>query len=133
MKKIVAVMVLLSSMVFAQKVVNQTNMKIMKDLEEAISLIQKGFMYNNTNVVENGVAQVRVLVQNSEAFRPNVTKKEAGFDTYQYAQDEAKVMGDLAERVLTQFKSAKDKDKSLETYQTMLNRCVECHKLIRKW
>jgi hypothetical protein len=132
MKRIVATIILLGSMVFAQEVLNPSNMKMMKDLEKAVALIQKGFMYNNVNVVENGVREVKSLVANSNAFKLDGTKAKKGFDPNKYAQEEAKGMGELADKILAQFKSD-EKDKVIQTHMVMINKCVNCHKIVRKW
>lgn len=66
-------------------------------------------LYNNKAVVANGVKDMKKLSQTIEAFQiHNNTKKD--FDAKKYAIDEA-----------------------TRTYSTIVNKCIACHKIIRKW
>ncbi|CAA6814665.1 MAG: Unknown protein [uncultured Sulfurovum sp.] len=131
MKKILMMSVVASALLFAEGVVDRENINIMHDLEVATATIQKGFLYNNKAVVANGVKDMMKLSETIEAFEiHNNTKKD--FDAKKYAIDEAKSIATLAETLLKQFEEGK-KDESTRTYSTILNKCIACHRIIRKW
>jgi hypothetical protein len=112
-------------------VVDRENIKIMQDLETATATVLKGFLYNNKAVVKNGVRDIKKLSETIEAFEiQNNTKK--GFDAKKYAIDEAGSIGILADNLLKQFEEDK-KDEATRTYSTIVNKCIACHKIIRKW
>ena len=131
MKKILMMSVIASSLLFSEGVVDRGNIKIMQDLELATTTILKGFLYNNKAVVGNGVKDMKKLSESIDAFHiPNHTKKD--FDAKKYAINEAASLGTLADTLLKQFEEDK-KDEATRTYSTIVNKCIACHKIIRKW
>ncbi|HIP51434.1 MAG TPA: hypothetical protein EYG94_05020 [Campylobacterales bacterium] len=131
MKKILMMSIVASGLLFAEGVVDRGNIKIMQDLEIATATVLKGFLYNNKAVVGNGVKDIKKLSETIEAFEiQNNTKK--GFDAKKYAVGEAKSMGTLADNLLEQFSNGK-KDEATRTYSAIVNKCIACHKIIRKW
>jgi len=131
MKKILMMSIIASGLLFAEGVVDRENIKIMQELEIATATIQKGFFYNNKAVVANGVKDMKKLSENIEAFEiHNNDKKD--FDAKKYAIDEAKSIATLADNLLKQFEEGQ-KDESTRTYSTILNKCIACHRIIRKW
>ena len=131
MKKILLMSIMASSMLFSEGVVNRENIKVMQDLETSVATIQKGFFYNNDAIVANGVKDIQALILDESAFTIQ-NKDDLKFDSVKYAKEEAESIGKLAETLLKQFKEGK-KDDSTRTYSTILNKCIACHKIIRKW
>jgi len=68
MKKLLLVTAFLSSALFAQEVLYPDRMKNMQEMETAMSEIQKGFLYDNINVVKNGVKHLKVTIAHTESF-----------------------------------------------------------------
>jgi hypothetical protein len=131
MKKILMMSIVASSLLFAEGVVDRKDIKIMQDLELATATVLKGFLYNNKAVVGNGVKDIKKLSETIEAFEiHNNTKK--GFDAKKYAIDEAIRIATLADTLQKQFEEDK-KDEATRTYSTIVNKCIACHKIIRKW
>lgn len=134
MKKILLMSVLVSGVLFAEGVLNKHQMKTMHTLEEAMSTIQKGFLYNNENVVATGVKDLNASLSEVNDFVINVSEKDKkkDFDPKVYAVTETASIGKMVVEIETLFKDGKH-DEALEAYTKVLNRCVVCHKIIRKW
>ncbi|CAA6826593.1 MAG: Unknown protein [uncultured Sulfurovum sp.] len=131
MKKILLMSIVASGLLFAEGVVNRENIKIMQDLETATGTVLKGFLYNNKAVVANGVKDMQKLSETIEAFEIQ-NNENKDFDAKKYAIDEAASMATLSDNLLKQFEEGK-KDEATRTYSTIVNKCIACHKIIRKW
>ncbi|CAA6800463.1 MAG: Unknown protein [uncultured Sulfurovum sp.] len=131
MKKVLLMSIMATSFMFAEGVVDRENMKVMQDLETAVAVIQKGFFYNNEGTVANGVNDVKALMKNIDAFKIQ-NEDDLKFDSHKYAKDESESISKMADTLLNQFKGNK-KDDATRTYSTILNKCIACHKIIRKW
>ena len=69
MKKALVISMLAGSFLFGQQVVIYPDrMKNMQEMETAMSEIQKGFLYDNVNVVKNGVKHLKVTIAHTESF-----------------------------------------------------------------
>jgi len=134
MKKILLMSVLVSGILFAEGVLNKTQMKTMQSLESAMSTIQKGFLYNNESVVNSGIKSLKSSLLDVNAFVVIVNDKEKkeNFDPKTYAVTETASIGKIVTEVGTLYTEGK-RDEALEAYSKILNRCVVCHKIIRKW
>jgi len=134
MKKILLMSVLVSGILFAEGVLNKTQMKTMQSLESAMSTIQKGFLYNNESVVNSGIKSLKSSLLDVNAFVVIVNDKEKkeNFDPKTYAVTETTSIGKIVTEVGTLYTEGK-RDEALEAYSKILNRCVVCHKIIRKW
>ena len=136
MKKILLISALASAMLFSNntedtKATQQSQIKTMQSLEVAMSTIQKGFLYNNTGLVKQGITSLKDNVKNIKSFDIKNDKKR-DFDAKKYSIAELKAIGILADQMLIDFDKG-DKEVVLEGFQKTLNRCITCHLLIRKW
>lgn len=131
MKKILLMSILVSGMLFAEGAVKPDQMKTMQGLESAMATIQKGFLYNNEEIVEGGVKELKSRLEDVNSF---VIENEADktFNAKAYASTESSAMEKLADNMLEAYKAGR-KDDSMATYSQTLTRCVTCHKIIRKW
>ncbi len=68
MKKTLLMSVLVSGILFAEGYIQPDRMKNMADMETAMATIQKGFLYNNLNVIKNGVKDLKDRVKHTESF-----------------------------------------------------------------
>ena len=116
---------------FADEALKPTQMKTMQTLEKAMENVQKGFLYNNENIVENGVAELKKSLEDISAF-VIVNEEDKNFNAPAYAATETSAISKLADQILTSYKEG-NKDEALATYAKTLSRCVVCHKVIRKW
>lgn len=109
----------------------ERQVQIMQNLEVAMSTLQKGFLYNNTALVQDGIKKLKFNVQNVEDFEVK-NEKDKSFDASKYAKAEIGAISKLADEMLENFEANK-KDKVLDGFQKTLNRCVTCHMIVRKW
>ena len=68
MKRILLMVMLIGSGLVADEVLNKSQMKTMQSLEKAMADIQKGFLYNNENVVENGIQELKKNLEDIGSF-----------------------------------------------------------------
>ncbi len=132
MKKILIAAILLSStMLMAEDKSNEEMKKTMQNLEVSMAFIQKGFLYNHKGRIKKGVTSLRRELKNINSF---VIKndKNINFDAKQYAEKETKALDILASGILEDFEKG-NKEVVLINFEQMLNRCVTCHALVRKW
>jgi len=148
MKKILIASALLSSLMLAgttatdsnstkgnsTKIDELTRVETMQKLEKSMEKIQKGFFYNNTEMVKNAVKDFKGNLKNMDAFILGVEEIENGrnFKPKQYAEKEVKALNKLSDEIITAYKKDR-KDRATRTYKKMIDRCLTCHRIIRKW
>jgi cytochrome c556 len=131
MKKILLSTLLLGSLVFGQEYIQPDRMKNMQEMEIALSTIQKGFLYNNINVVKNGVKDLKDRVKHTESFiKEGVTKD--GFNTLVFAKKQAKDIAALADKIQVSFEKG-DRYNAAGDYLRVLSKCLSCHQTVRSW
>jgi len=131
MKKILIMAILASGVLLADEALNKSQMKTMQSLEEAMRNVQKGFLYNNENVVENGIKELKKNLEDISSFVIE-NEEDKNFNAPAYAATETAAITKLADGILKDYKDGK-KDEALVAYSKTLTRCVVCHKIIRKW
>jgi len=131
MKKALLILLLMSGVMFAQEVRNPDRMKNMQEMEKSLATIQKGFLYNNINVVKNGVKSLKQTAAHTESFiKDGVTKD--GVNTLVYAKMQAKNITILADEILETFEKG-DRYNAANNYLKILSKCLSCHQTIRSW
>jgi len=128
MKKILLISSLASSLLFSNEVEQKTTMQ---NLEVAMATIQKGFLYNNTPIVKQGISSLKENIQNLKSFNIKKDNKK-DFDAKKYSLAELKAIRLLADQMLIDFDKG-NKEVVLEGFQKTLNRCITCHLIVRKW
>ena len=134
MKKILLLSALAGSLLFAEGALNKSQMKTMQTLEKAMGTVQKGFLYNNENVIKSGVKEIKATLMDVLEFKIEVDPKKKGkdFNAETYVATEVTAIGKLVTKVDKLYSEGK-KDEALAIYSETLGRCVVCHKIIRKW
>jgi len=131
MKKILLSTLLLGSISFGQEHIQPDRMKNMQEMEIALSTIQKGFLYNNINVVKNGVKDLKDRVNHTESFiKEGVTKD--GLNTLVFAKKQAKDIAALADKIQVSFEKG-DRYNAAGDYLRVLSKCLSCHQTVRSW
>jgi len=132
MKKILVVAILLSStMLMAENVSNDEMKKTMQNMEVSMAFIQKGFLYNHRGRIKKGITSLRRELKKIDSF-VIVNDKSVKFNAHEYAITETKALDAMASRILDDF-DAGNKETVMIDFQQMLNRCVTCHALVRRW
>ncbi len=103
----------------------------MQGLVQGLATIQKGIMYNNGDIVNQGVDAIKKHAKDIKAFDIQ-NEKTSSFKAKRFAETEAKALSKLADEIETGF-SRHDKNRVLDTYRRIQNQCINCHKIIRKW
>ncbi len=131
MKKVLLASILVSGVLFGHEVVYPDRMQNMQQMENALSEIQKGFLYNNVQVVKNGVKHLKITTKNTESFiKPGVTKE--GINTLAYAHKQAEDISKIADDILATFEKG-DRYNAANGYLQILSKCLSCHQTVRSW
>lgn len=132
MKKILLMLALGSVMLCAQQdVLNPDRMKNMQAMETAMSEIQKGFLYDNINVVKNGVKHLKKTVSFTESFIKEGIEKNK-INNKVYAHKEAANITRMADEILVTFEKG-DRYSAANNYLLILSKCLSCHQTVRSW
>ena len=131
MKKILLAVILLSGLSFGQAHFNLDRMKNMQAMETALATIQKGFLYNNINVVKNGVKDLKITTMHTKSFIKEGVNKE-GVNTLVFAKMQAKEITELADKIIFTFEKG-DRYNAANNYLQILSKCLSCHQTVRSW
>jgi len=131
MKKALVISMLAGSLLFGGEVIYPDRMKNMQEMETAMSEIQKGFLYDNVNVVQNGVKHLKVTIAHTESFiKEGVGENK--INNKVYAKQVAGQIDSMAEEILTTFKKG-DRYSAANNYLLILSKCLSCHQTVRSW
>lgn len=103
----------------------------MQGLDDGMISIHKGLMYNNKDMVKAGVLEVQKRTKDINSFHIK-NEVTSSFKAGRYAANEARGISNLADEIKEAFIKGND-NRVLDTYRKMQNRCLTCHKLVRKW
>ena len=132
MKKALLISILVSGVLFAkQEVIYPDRMKNMADMETAMATIQKGFLYDNINVVNNGIKDLKRTVKFTESFIKEGVG-DNGINNLVYAQKQAEIITSLADEIAVTFAKGA-KYSAANNYLLILSKCLSCHQTIRSW
>lgn len=138
MKRVLLALFLSSSIMFAQSDAEKKVERIqtMQDLESAMSFIQKGFLYNNESMVKKGVSDFKDKLRYIDSFVIDVENKgedrKNRFNPRTYASVETRAISKLADGIIDNFNTG-TKDESIKFFNKTLDRCITCHRIVRKW
>ena len=134
MKKSLLVLVLAGGVLFAQESGEFDQKKNMQELEVAMAVIQRGFLYNDDTLVVGGVKSLQERIMHIEP--PSKEDEEllgkGNTYSYKYAKSQAKKISILSEEILTHYGMG-EKYTAMSRYKDTLKQCLACHKKIRKW
>lgn len=134
MKKNLLLLVLAGGVLFAQSPEKVDMKKNMQELEVAMAVIQRGFLYNDGSLVIGGVKNLQKRIQHIE---PPSKKDEELWGkgntySYKYAKKQSAKIMVLSEEILTHYNMG-EKYTAMSRYKDTLKQCLACHKKIRKW
>jgi cytochrome c556 len=101
--------------------------KDMQTMEEAMAEIQKGILYNNNNLVLEGVTKLKKAASTVE-IAPKSTMEFSG----SFAKRKADNIKKYADKIEENIKSG-HKHGAARHYTNVLGECISCHNKIRKW
>lgn len=130
MKKALVLTMLAGSLLFGEAR-HLDRMKNMSEMETALSEIQKGFLYDNVNVVQNGVKHLKETVKFTESFiKEGVGENK--INNKVYAHKVAGQIDTMADEILVTFKKG-DRYSAANNYLLILSKCLSCHQTVRSW
>ncbi len=131
MKKLILVPLLAFGMLHAAGKDGVSRIKTMQNMEEGLSSIQRGLMYNDGSLIVDGAERIQKYAGNINAFKIK-EDKESGINAKEYAAKASKSISDMAADIKKAYKD-EDKQQVLDSYRKIQNACISCHKVIRKW
>lgn len=131
MKRIVSVTLtlFLSSMAMA----DTTLANNMAQMENGLSQVQKGFLYNNPLWIKNGVTEIHtanLLFHNMEETKKYLPKEKQHMGNIAF---NASKRIDKASADLVKFLDKKQFSKASQSYSEIVNACTMCHGVVRGW
>jgi cytochrome c556 len=134
MKKYLSILVLASGVLFAQESEPVNLKKNMQEMEVALAVIQRGFLYNDATLVKGGVKKLQSTVKHIEP--PSKEDDEllgrGNTYSYKYAKKQSGKIAVLSEDIWTDFQKG-EKYSAMNKYKEALKQCLACHKKIRRW
>ena len=131
MKKMILLPLLAIGMIQAADSNEVNRIQTMQNLEQGLSTIQKGLMYNSGSILIKGVNEIKRNAQDINAFD---IKNEKGtqFNAKEFAERESKAISQLADEMKIAYYKG-NQNRALDTYRRLQNQCLACHKIVRKW
>lgn len=131
MKRIISVTLtlFLSSMAMA----DTTLANNMAQMENGLSQVQKGFLYNNPLWIKNGVTEIHtanLLFHNMEETKKYLPKEKQHMGNIAF---NASKRIDKASADLVKFLDKKQFSKASQSYSEIVNACTMCHGVVRGW
>ena len=135
MKK-TAIILLLSTTLFAGSYTKEDRIKDMQIMSEAMSQIQTGFFYNNNDIVQDGALKLSDAVRRVEPPLEEVEEKDP---MTRYMNQKVKFSNKItrkidqkAKLILQRFKEG-DTPQAIQAYTKIMKQCMECHSQLRHW
>ena len=106
--------------------------RIMQNMEYAINLMEKGFLYNKREWIDEGLAELRVLNKELRHIDPHTYLSVA-------QRRNINVVGGIVDRsaenieALDQYLKQNEMIKSTNLYGRLLSGCMSCHAIVRGW
>ena len=101
--------------------------KDMRTMEQAMSEIQKGILYNNSKLVLESIANLKKASANVEI----APKGDMDYSST-FAKQQSKNIRKYAEKIESNIKAGR-KHGAANNYTKVLGECISCHNKIRKW
>lgn len=105
----------------------EERIKDMHTMAQALANVQKGILYNNRQLVHDGVESLKKASKNIQI----APKSDMDYSST-FAKSQAENIFRYATKVGTSMDEGK-KHAALTNYTKVLNQCVSCHNKIRKW
>ncbi|HHH37701.1 MAG TPA: hypothetical protein ENK77_03700 [Epsilonproteobacteria bacterium] len=133
MKKYLLMAIVASGVLFAQNTETVDLKKNMQEMEVALAVIQRGFLYNDATLVEGGVRSLQAKAKYIEPPQGKDAEVFGESNTYsfKYAKKQSSKIAVLSDEIWSNFKKG-EKYTAMSRYKETLKQCLACHKKIRK-
>jgi len=111
----------------------EINMKAMAGMESGLNNIQKGFLYNNIDLVKHGAKQISTenkIYHDKKMIKSILPKGK------QQMQNIAMISSQRIDNALSELKTyieLKDMRKAQDSYVHVVKACTDCHSIVRGW
>jgi hypothetical protein len=129
MIKILALSALIASGVAA----DDTLVQNMHQMENGLSSVQKGFLYNTPELIKSGISDIKkadALFHDVDATKNYLPKDKQHMSNIAF--NAAKRI-DTASNKLLKALDKKEYSKAHESYSEIVNACTACHAVVRGW
>ncbi|MFH0710627.1 MAG: hypothetical protein V2A75_10500 [Pseudomonadota bacterium] len=130
--KIVKILAL-SALLSAGLAADETMILNMSQMENGLSNIQKGFLYNAPNLIQGGVSEIQkanALFHNVDASKKYLPKDKQHMSNIAF---NASKRIDSASSDLLKALTKKEYSKAHQSYSEIVNACTACHAVVRGW
>lgn len=131
-KSILLAMILFAGTTYAEDYA-AINAKTMIGMESGLANIQKGFLYNNLDLVLYGAEQI--MKENAIYHDRKIIKKILP-QGKQQMENLAMITSNRIDNAITELKSyieVKDIRKAHDAYTDIVKACTDCHNIVRGW
>ena len=136
MKKMVLAFMLLVGVVQAGDYTKEDRIRDMKEMADAMNIIQSGFFYNNYETVTAGVTQLSDAIVR---VKPPLEEQEEKNPMARYMNQKVKMSNKIVKKInqkaltiLQRFKAG-DSTQAVQAYTKIVGQCMKCHREIRHW
>ena len=113
--------------------VEKVNAMVMLNMENGLASIQKGFLYNNMKLVQDGIDQVE---KENSAYDNHNTIKSFLPEGKKQMENLAFISSKRIENAAKEMKyylSVNQPRKAFSAFSDVVNACTDCHTLVRGW
>jgi len=111
----------------------KVNAMVMINMENGLANIQKGFLYNNIDLIKGGVEQVQ---KENTIYHDRTVIKSILPENKKQMENLALITSKRIENATEEMKSylaLKQMKKAHNAFSDIVNACTDCHTLIRGW
>jgi|LGOV01.1.fsa_nt_gb hypothetical protein len=111
----------------------EINMKAMAGMESGLNNIQKGFLYNNLDLIKHGSKQIseeNKIYHDKKMIQSILPKGK------QQMENVAMITSNRIDNSLSELKmyiELKDMRKAQDSYVHIVKACTDCHSIVRGW
>jgi len=113
--------------------VEKINAMVMLNMENGLANIQKGFLYNNMKLVQEGIEQVEKensTYDNRDAIKAFLPESKKQMENLAFISSKRI---ENAAKEMKYYLSVNQPRKAHNAFSDIVNACTDCHTLIRGW
>ena len=111
----------------------EINMKAMAGMESGLNNIQKGFLYNNLDLIKHGSKQIS---EENSVYHDKKMIKSILPKGKQQMENIAMITSNRIDNALSELKTyieLKDMRKAQDSFIHVVKACTDCHSIVRGW
>lgn len=131
--KIIKILALSALVSIGAAAADSTLASNMRQMENGLSSVQKGFLYNTPSLIKEGVSEIQkanALFHDTEATKKYLPKDKHHMSNIAF---NASKRIDSASVNLFKALDKKEYSKAHQSYSEIVNACTACHAVVRGW